>query len=233
MLEADAKTVPEWFAGYEKTYLERDIMQFSQISDLIPFRKAIRAAALQSGGLLNMASFGRDVGVAAPTIRNYLDLLQVSMLGSQLAPYHVSRRKRLIKTPKFYLHDSGLASHLCGLNSVRQMSSSTMLPALLETWVLQQLVAAAELQETDTQVFYWRTTDGKEVDFLVEQLDKIIGIEVKSTYKPQITKVHGLKALREEYPDKFSMGLVVYTGEELVTIGDRLVAIPASTLSVL
>jgi len=233
ILGADADTITEWFEGYEKTYLERDVMQFSQISEIIPFRRTIRTAASQSGGLLNLASFGRDVGVAAPTVRNYLDLLQVSMLGGQLPPYYASRRKRLIKTPKFYLQDSGLTSHLCGIHTVGQMSSSPMLPALLETWVLQQLVTASELLKPAAQVFYWRTTDGKEVDFLVEQANRLIGIEVKSTDKPRPTKLQGLKALRGEQPDAFAMGLVVHTGDDFFPLGERLVAVPASALSTL
>src|SRR5690606_28517022 len=152
-----------WFDGYVRTYLERDLRDLSAVQSLPDFRRLMRGAALRTGNLLNQAELGRDVGLPATTVQRHLGLLETSHLVLRLEPYAVNRTKRLIKTPKLFWADTGLALHLAGGEPTG---------AHLENLVVGDVVAWADAQPGPRpQVLHWRTASGQEVDIVIEHGD--------------------------------------------------------------
>ena len=149
-----------WFDGYVRTYLERDLQALSSITALPDFRRLMRAACLRIGQLLNQTELGRDVALPQPTVHRYLNLLETSYLLVRLPAYAVNRTKRLIKSPKLYWGDTGVALHLT--------ANVEPAGAHLENLVLQDLLAWRDARLDRAEVFYWRTAIGEEVDFVIE-----------------------------------------------------------------
>ncbi|HCX34904.1 MAG TPA: ATPase, partial [Rhodocyclaceae bacterium] len=149
-----------WFDGYVRTYLERDLQELSSIVALPDFRRLMRAVCLRLGQLVNQTELGRDVALAQPTVHRYLNLLETSYQLVRLPAYAVNRTKRLIKSPKLYWGDTGVALHLGGSNEPGG--------AHLENLVLHDLLAWRDARLDRAEVCYWRTAIGEEVDFVIE-----------------------------------------------------------------
>ena len=187
-----------WFDGYASTYLERDLRSLSSITALPDFRRLMRATALRIGQPVNQTELGRDVSLPQPTVRRYLNLLEISYLLVRLPAYSVSRTKRLIKSPKIYWGDAGLALHLAGQNEPGG--------AHLENLVLHDLLAWRDSRLNRAEILYWRTTVGEEVDFVVETDGSLLPIEVKATSRPRLGDARHLRTFRAEYGDMVRTG---------------------------
>ena len=207
-----------WFEGYIRTYLERDLMGLSSISGLPEFRRLMRAACYRLGQLVNQTELGRDVALPQPTVRRYLNLLETSHLLVRLSPYSVNRTKRIIKTPKLYWADTGVALHL------GQMKEPA--GAHLENIVLNDLMAWRDARLENADILYWRTTVGEEVDFVIETGDSLLPIEVKSTARPRLRDAAHLRTFRAEYGERCRTGLLLHTGEMLEWIAPDVLAAP-------
>jgi predicted AAA+ superfamily ATPase len=216
MADAQARTL--WFDGYTRTYLERDLQDLSTVTSLVDFRRLMRAACLRLGSLVNQAELGRDVGLPQPTVLRHLSLLETSYQLVRVPAYAVNRTKRLIKTPKLYWCDSGLALHLSGEAEPRG--------AHLENLILTDLLAWRDTQVPHPEILYWRTAAGDEVDFIVEWKGKLLPIEVKATGKPRPADARGLTQFRGEYPDLALTGLLLHTGPEVEWIAEGVLAAP-------
>ncbi len=207
-----------WFAGYAQTYLERDLRDLSAVHGLVEFRRLMRAACLRLGNLVNQTELGRDVGLPQPTVHRYLALLETSYQLVRLPAYAVNRTKRLIKSPKLYWTDTGVALHLAGEEQPRG--------AHLENLILTDLHAWAGARVDRPQLLYWRTTTGEEVDFVIEWRGKLLPIEIKATRRPRLADAKSLRTFRAEYPDRTRGGLLLHTGTELGWIADGVLAVP-------
>ena len=207
-----------WFDGYVKTYLERDLQHLSAISALPDFRRLMRAACLRMGQLVNQTDMGRDVGLPQSTVHRYLNLLETSYLLVRLPAFSVNRTKRLVKSPKLYWSDTGLAMHIA---QVPEPSGPH-----LENLVLCDLLAWRDGRMDQADVFYWRTTTGEEVDFVIEVGQKLLPIEVKATSKPRLSDTKHLRAFREEYGDRVLPGVLLHTGTTLDWITADVLACP-------
>jgi predicted AAA+ superfamily ATPase len=153
-----------WFDGYVRTYLERDLHDLAAISSLPDFRRLMRAACLRLGQLVNQTELGRDTALAQPTVHRWLNLLETSYLLVRLPAYAVNRTKRLIKTPKIYWGDTGVAMHLAETDPGG---------AHLENLVLHDLLAWRDAGLEHAELSYWRTATGEEVDFVIEAGGKL------------------------------------------------------------
>lgn len=220
-----------WREGYVATYLERDLRNLSQIGDLPDFLRLLRLALLRSGQLVNIDGLARDAGLASSTARRYLNLLEVSWQAVRIPAYAASGGKRVIKSPKLYATDSGLACHLSGITSAARLADSPQLGALLETYVLQHLVAFAELLPSSPKVLYWRTVRGEEVDFVLETPGRLLPFEVKASRALGRRDLRGLEAFLREYPDAAPIGVILYSGEEWVRPARNVVALPWSAFA--
>ncbi len=210
-----------WFDGYVATYLERDLRELAAVADLADFQRLMQAAALRIGNLLNQSELGRDVKLPAMTVHRYLNLLEASYQIVRLPPYAVNRTKRLIKTPKLYWNDPGLALHLAHAGEGADPEG-----AHLENLVLCDLLAWRDTHAPRAAVTYWRTASGFEVDFVLEQRRQLVGVEVKTGSQPALKQVQGLRAFLAEHPRQARGGIVVHGGEESYWLDDRIVAVP-------
>lgn len=207
-----------WFDGYARTYLERDLQDLSSISALPDFRRLMRAAALRLGQLVNQAELGRDVALPQPTVHRYLNLLETSYLLVRLPAYAVNRTKRLIKSPRLYWGDSGLALHLAGVGEPTG--------AHLENLVLQDLLAWRDARIEHAEVLYWRTAIGEEIDFVIETRGRVLPIEVKATTRPRLGDAKHLRTFRAEYGKTSRAGLLLHTGSALEWLAPDVLAAP-------
>ena len=214
----DAESRAVWFDGYVRTYLERDLQNLASIAALPDFRRLMRAACLRLGQLVNQTELGRDVGLPQPTVRRYLNLLETSYLLVRLPAYAVNRTKRLIKSPKLYWGDTGVALHL------RQETRPR--GAYLENLVLNDLLAWRDSRLDPAEVFYWRTTLGDEVDFVIETGDRLLPIEVKATTRPRRRDTAALRTFRAEYGQRSRAGLLLHSGSLVDWIAPDVLAAP-------
>jgi predicted AAA+ superfamily ATPase len=207
-----------WFDGYVRTYLERDLQDLAAISALPDFRRLMRAACLRLGQLVNQTELGRDVALPQPTVHRWLNLLETSHLLVRLPAYAVNRTKRLIKTPKLYWADTGVALHLA--------ETETAGGPHLENLVLHDLLAWRDARIERAEIGYWRTAIGEEVDFVIETGGRLLPIEVKSTARPRLADAKQLRSFRTEYGKKARAGLLLHTGSTLEWLAPDVLAAP-------
>jgi predicted AAA+ superfamily ATPase len=217
----DLKTAEDrriWFDGYVRTYLERDLQDLSFISALPDFRRLMRVACHRLGRLVNQTELGRDAALPQPTVHRYLNLLETSYLLVRLPAYAVNRTKRLIKSPKLYWGDTGVALHLA--------ESDTPGGEHLENLVLHDLLAWRDSRVDRALISYWRTSAGEEVDFVIEAEGRLIPVEVKSTRRPRLADVRHIRTFRKEYGASARFGLLLHTGDALEWLAPDVLAAP-------
>jgi len=173
-----------WLSSYTQTYLERDVRDLTRIGDLGAFQRFLSLTASRTGTLVNLAELGREVGVSAPTARNWLSVLEASQVVFLLPPYHRSFGKRIRKSPKLYFLDCGLASYLMGLHHREAVLHGPSLGALMETAVVAEWVKAFRSRGERPELWFWRSSAGHEVDIVMERGGRLFGLEVKATATP-------------------------------------------------
>ncbi len=207
-----------WFDGYVQTYLERDLQALSSIAALPDFRRLMRAACLGLGRLVNQSRLGRDVGLKQPTVHRYLNLLETSYLLVRVPAYSVNRTKRLVKSPKLYWGDTGLAMHLAQEDEPRG--------AHLENLVLHDLLVWRDSRSARAEVLHWRATTGEEVDFVIESEGRLLPIEVRATKRPRLADAAHLRTFRAEYGSAARSGLLLHGGESVEWLTPEVLAAP-------
>lgn len=207
-----------WFDGYVRTYLERDLQDLAAISSLPDFRRLMRAACLRMGQLVNQTELGRDAALPQATVHRWLNLLETSYLLVRLPAYAVNRSKRLIKAPKLYWGDTGVALHLTGTDEPGG--------AHLENLVLHDLLAWRDARLEHAELGYWRTASGEEVDFVIESGGKLLPIEIKASARPRLVDARHLRSFRAEYGTKARAALLLHTGDTLEWIAPDVLAAP-------
>lgn len=213
----DAAARDLWFAGYERTYLERDLQELSSVASLPNFRRLMRACCHRLGQLVNQTELGRDVALPQPTVHRWLNLLETSYQLVRLPAFAMNRTKRLIKTPKLYWADTGLALHLA------QEEPSG---AHLENLVLLDLLAWRDASPARLEVLYWRTATGEEVDFVIEAGRRLLPIEVKATTRPRVPDGRHLQSFRAEYGRAARSGLLLHAGDAIEWLAPGVLAAP-------
>ena len=207
-----------WFEGYVRTYLERDLLELSVIANLADFRRLMRATALRVGSIANQSDLGRDVAISQPSVSRWLNLLETSYLLVRVPAYAVNRTKRLVKSPKFYWGDTGVALHLAQITEPEG--------AHFENVVLNDILAWRDSQADQSEVFHWRTSNGAEVDFVIESRNTLLPIEVKATTRPRYDDARHLGTFRNEYGERAKPGLVIHDGERLEWLTSDALAVP-------
>lgn len=216
LYDPDARGI--WFEGYVRTYLERDLLDVSAVASLPDFRRLMRAAAHRTGQMVNQAELGRTISMPQPTVHRFLNLLETGYMVLRLPAYSVNRTKRLVRTPKLYWGDTALALHLAGHDRPDGCH--------LENLVLLDLTVARETGGGIDEVFYWRTTSGAEVDFVLERGDRLLPIEVTATREPSARDARGVESFLDEYPGSARGGLVLHTGDTVRWLTPRVLAAP-------
>lgn len=169
-----------WYANYVSTYVERDVRQLINVKDLSTFQRFLRMCAARNGQLLNLASLGNDCGISHNTARAWLSILEASYIVFLLYPHHKNFGKRLVKTPKLYFYDTGLAAWLLNIQDADHLSIHPMRGALFESLILGEMLKTRFNRGKISNLFFWRNNLGIEIDVLVEKGDKLLPVEVKS-----------------------------------------------------
>lgn len=220
-----------WFNSYITTILQRDVTEISKIEGVLELPRLLSLIASQSGALVNMSSLSRDAGLVMMTLKRYLALLEAIFFVIRLNAWFKNIGKRLIKTPKLYLTDTGLLSYLIGINQNRLDTDPKFMGQLLESYVMQELFKQATWSETLPRIFYYRSVTGREVDFILEtRAGHVVGIEVKASATVNSSDFDGLIEIKNLLGKKFVRGIVLYTGHNTVPFGENLFAVPISAL---
>jgi len=216
-----------WFRGYEQTYLERDVRELSRIGDLSALHTLLRLASLRTGQLLSPSQLGRDAKLNAATTSRYLSLFEESFIITRIQPYLGNRSSRLIKSPKLYLSDAGLASYLAGLELSPAIRSDPLYGAILETYVAQNLLSILSAKWQRASLYFWTIQGRHEVDFVIEAGRSCIALEIKSAARWQEKDLAGLKAFLTATPH-CKAGILCHNGENAVQLGQKLWSLPIS-----
>lgn len=170
----------DWYAGYINTYVERDVRQLKNISNLSLFTKLLRLCAGRTGQMLNLTSLSNDCGVDQKTIAAWISILQSSFIIYLLKPYHGNFNKRVIKAPKLYFYDTGVACSLLGISNTKQIVTHAAKGALFENMIISELLKKRFNSGQVDNLYYWRDKTGNEVDVLLDNAGKLTAIELKA-----------------------------------------------------
>ena len=185
-----------WFSSYVQTYLERDVRAVSSIRDLATFRRFLALVASRCGTMLNRTDLAAPLGVSVPTINEWLGILEVTGQILLVPPYYENFGKRLVKSPKLYFVDSGLACHLLGIPSAAALRTSPFLGPIFEGFVASEILKDRANRGGTPNLYYFRDERGLEVDFVVDQGNrKLALLEAKATRTPRPEMARGLAAL--------------------------------------
>lgn len=217
-----------WYQGYLTTYLERDVRNLMRVTSLRDFERFLRACAARCAQSLNMSEIGRDVGISATTARDWLSVLTASNLILLLEPYHRSLGKRLVKSPKLYFADTGLAAFLMGLGG-DQPPPEHLAGALWENHVIAQWLRWRDWLHPEAMLWYWRDAAGNEVDLLVEWHQQLHAIECKYKERPDNRDLRGIRRLRSFYGQPDLPGFVACTVEASYVIAEGVRAVSGWT----
>ncbi len=220
-----------WFDAYVTTILQRDVRDLARIEGLTELPRLLALLASRPMAQLNYAELSRGTGLPQSTLKRYFALLETMFLVQLLPPWHTNIGKRLVKTPKVLLTDTGLAAHLMGIDDTRLVHDRSFLGGLLESFVAMELVKQAGRCVDPPALYHFRTHEGDEVDLVLERRGgAVVGVEVKSAATVSTADFKGLRTLAEAAGRRFRRGIVLYTGAEIVPFGSRLVALPVEAL---
>ena len=220
-----------FWESYIETILQRDLASIAQVHDRANVGRLLGALAAVSGSLLNYGGLSRDLGLAASTLRAHTDLLETLFLIRRIAPWRSNRLSRIVKSPKAYVSDTGLLAHLLGVDARGLEHDHAAMGRLLETFVVMELLRQAASEEEPVKLFHYRDKDGREVDAIMERRDgTVIGIEAKSAASVGLADFRGLTRVRDALGERFKAGVVLYTGANTVSFGERLAAVPLEGL---
>jgi predicted AAA+ superfamily ATPase len=185
-----------FYGSYVQTYLQRDIRDLARVGDEMAFLRFLRAAAARTGQLLNLSDLARDTDVAPNTAKHWLSILQASGIVYLLEPYHTNLTKRLVKAAKLYFLDTGLCAYLTGWSSPETLEAGAMSGAMLETWVLAELLKGYWHNGLAAPFYYYRDRDAREIDLLIVQDGMLFPLEIKKSAAPSRDDARHFETLR-------------------------------------
>ena len=208
----------EWLADYTATYVERDVRQLIKVGDLLLFQTFLRLCASRTGQILNLSSLANDCGISQPTARSWLSVLEASYIVFRLPPFFANLGKRLIKAPKLYFYDTGLAANLLNIENPGQLASHPLRGALFETWVIAEVAKAHLHRGRRPRLSFYRDRAGLEIDLVVEKGAALVLVEIKAAQTPARQPFSPFERVAEalggpEAP-QIAGRIVVYGGEE-------------------
>jgi predicted AAA+ superfamily ATPase len=201
------------YKNYFETYIERDLRQIINIKDLRLFRKFVKLCAGRVGQIFSAHSLANDVGVTTATIQSWISVLEASFIIFMIEPFYANIGKRLIKSPKLYFNDTGLASYLLGIETKEQISRDPLRGNLFENLIMLELVKKRYNQGLDNNVVFYRDNNSNEIDFLIEDGISLIPMEVKSADTFTRDFLRGINYIKKLLGDRIQKGYVVYTGQ--------------------
>ena len=222
---------PSWFRSYVTTILQRTVRDIADIERIHEIPRLLSVLAARTGTLLNVADLSRTLGIPQTTLQRYLAVLQTTFLIHLLPAWTAKARKRLLKSPKILLVDTGLAAHLVGTDSRGLPASTELWGAFVETFVVMELLRQVGWSTTHPTLYHFRTAKGEEVDVVLEAPSgEVAGVEVKAAVSVDADDFRGLRILAEIAGRRFVRGSLLYLGDQAVPFGANLYALPISSL---
>ncbi|MBU4174135.1 MAG: ATP-binding protein [Actinobacteria bacterium] len=218
----------KWFDSYRQTYLERDVRDITSVADLPAFGRLLRVLALRTGNLLNLMDVSRDLGITYTTLRRYVGVLETTFQVDFMRPYQANIAKRLVKTPKLYFNDTGMACSLAGVDGWATLEKSGLSGRMLETWVSGELRKTLPFLDAPVRLMFWREQHGGEVDFVLEKGMRLAGVEVKSSESVTSADLKGPESFLEATSDKSGIVVVLHPGEMAFAPRERIASVPMS-----
>ncbi len=216
-----AKTRQLWFGSYIRTYIERDLHDVGNIRNLDSFMRLYLALALRCACLLNKAELGRACQIDNKTLDHYLSILKNTYQIALLKPWHGNALKRLVKMPKLFMLDTGILCHLLKITQADELPSSPYKGAVYETFVLTELVKANGYAARPVELSFYRTTDGKEIDFVLDDGRQMVSIEVKAALTVTPADFKHSRHFIEQNPGRVRQGILLYGGEIPLPFGEH------------
>lgn len=210
----------KFFRDYIGTYIERDVRQIINIKDLSLFQKFLALCAGRIGQVFNSVSFANDLGVSHHTVQNWLSILEASFIIFKIKPYHENFGKRIIKSPKLYFTDLGLACYLLDISKSEQIFRDPLRGALFENLIILEILKNRLNNGIEPNLYYYRDNNGHEVDLILKSANQLLPIEIKSsaTFNNSFTKE--LKYFTSLTEGRTPRGYIVYAGEQEKNIGE-------------
>lgn len=230
LARATARRRSAWYRDYVDTLIQRDIRDLARISSLDALPRLLALAAGHTACLVNVSELAAPFQMSRPTIREYMTLLSRIFLLEELSPWYSNQLKRLVKTPKLHMGDTGLACALLGLKAESLWQNRAVFGQIQETFVYQELRRQASWEEENMVFSHFRDKDKVEVDVVLESAGCIAGIEVKASSTVTSNDFTGLRKLQDAVQTRFASGVVLYDGEAIVGFGNNLYAVPICTL---
>jgi uncharacterized protein len=218
-----------WFGSYISTYIERDIRDIGELRHMDKFIRMFNMLASRSSQVLIKSDIARDAAIDGKTLDNYLQLLELTYQIFLLKPYSRNINKRFVKSNKIFFTDSGVLSYLLGISSPQQLMSSPYKGAVFETFVFAELLKAVKYAKQPTQIFFYRTFDRKEIDFILEKGDSLVAVEVKLSHTATKNDFRHIIDLQKSAGNS-AAGYVFYMGDHIMPFGENLYALPVKIL---
>ena len=215
-----------WFSSYIRTYIESDAKEIGNIRNMDKFITMYRLCMLRSDNIFNKNELCLESGLDNKTFDSYFSVLEHTYQIQKLQPYFNNALKRLIKTPKIFATDTGVLAHLLQISSAQELANSPYKGAIYETFVFDELLKANTSSKKRANIYYYRTSDQKEIDFILEISGKLIAIEVKSSKTISKDDFKHIYHLKENLQSKFDKGIVFYAGDTAVKLDDDMFALP-------
>ncbi|MCL2505651.1 MAG: ATP-binding protein [Alphaproteobacteria bacterium] len=218
-----------FYGAYVKTYIERDVRQLKTVQNELDFMKFMTALAARTGQLLNYSDLAKDVGVAVNTIRAWISVLQTSGLIYLLQPYSNNLTNRVIKTPKVYFMDTGIACYLTKWNSPETLEAGAFAGAIFETYVVSEIIKSYWHNGKEPAVYFYRDHDAKEIDVILEENGKLYPLEIKKKSNPDKSDVAVFTTLKR-FGKEAGSGGVICSAPTYLPLGENAFIIPVGYL---
>lgn len=220
-----------WFRNYVNDILIKDIQNISKIESFTELPNLLALIAHRAGHSVNKTDLANALKLSSVTIQRYLTLLEIFYMINFCQPWRPSMEKRIIKTPRIYLIDTGILAYLQGLTVERLLAEPIFTGHILENFAWGELTKQATWSNTQVKIYYFRTASGIEVDIILEDfMGQVVGIEIKNSDTVSPNDFKGLKHLQQLLGKKFIRGIVLYTGTQYVGAESKLAALPFSSL---
>lgn len=220
-----------WFSSYVATILQRDVRDLASIAGLSEMPRLLMLLASRSASLLNYSDVSRGLSLPQTTLKRYMALLEATFLVQFLPAWSGNLGNRLVKSPKLYLSDTGLAASLLGQADAEHLRQSPMFGPLVESFVVAELRKQATWSHTQPGMLHFRSAAGQEVDVVLESpAGEVVGVEIKAGAALSTADFRGLNALAQEAANRFHRGVLLYQGREVVPFGRNLHAVPIEAL---
>ncbi len=222
----DPKAKYLWFSSYIRTYIESDAKELANIRNMDKFMNMYRLCMLRSGNLFNQNELQKECGLDNKTFSSYFSVLEHTYQVQKLQPFFKNELKRLVKSPKIYAVDTGVLCHLLRIGNIEEYHASPYRGDILETFVYGELVKANTYANSRAALSYYRTSDKKEIDFILEFSGAVVAIEVKSSKSVSKSDFKHIYHLAKEIPEIFARGIVLYNGDDFLKIDENMYAVP-------